>query len=161
MSNHASIPISDNHQRAIVSALLLFDRMLCEVEEYAYGREVRSVLYVERNALSEDQKSKLLAEVSQMRAVLQELKDSLGLDAEIEDVGHKIWAQGSTFWEVLVETKSRYLKGFGQVPPQLTQYLDPRIDVLIQHLRNLTALALDGADRAPSRGLPGEQDAAG
>jgi len=161
MSNHASIPISDNHQRAIVSALLLFDRMLCEVEEYAYGREVRSVLYVERNALSEDQKSKLLAAVSQMRLVLQELKDGLGLETEIEDVGHKIWAQGSTFWEVLVETKSRYLKGFGQVPPQLAQYLDPRIDVLIQHLRNLTALALDGADRAPSGGLPGEQDATG
>jgi len=161
MSNNASIPISDNHRRGIVSALLLFDRMLCEVEEYAYGREVRSVLCIEHNALSEDQKSRLLAEISQMRAVLQELKDGLGLEAEIEDVGRKIWGEGSTFWEVLVETKSRYLKGYGQTSPQLAQYLDPRIDVLIQHLRNLTALALDGADRAPSRGLPGEQDAAG
>jgi hypothetical protein len=161
MSNNASIPISDNHRRAIVSALLLFDRMLCEVEEYAHGREVRSVFHVERNTLSEDRKSKLLAEVSQMRAVLQELKDGLGLEAEIEDVGRRIWGQGSTFWEVLVETKSRYLKGFGQVPPQLARYLDPRMDVLIQHLRNLTALALDGADGVPARGMPRQQDATG
>jgi hypothetical protein len=161
MSNHASIPISDNHRRGIVSALLLFDRMLCEVEEYAYGREVRSVFYIERNGLSEDQKSKLLAEVSRIRAVLQELKDGLGLESEIEDVGRSIWGQGSTFWEVLVETKSRYLKGYGQPPPQLARYLDPRIDSLIQHLRNLTALALGGADRVPSHDLPEEQDATG
>jgi hypothetical protein len=140
MSNHASIPISDNHRRGIVSALLLFDRMLCEVEEYAYGREVRSVFYIERNALSEDQKSKLLVEVSQMRAVFQELKDGLGLETEIEDVGHSIWGQGSTFWEVLVGTKSRYLKGYGEAPPGLAEYLDPRIDLLIKRLRNLTDL---------------------
>ena len=134
------IALGDNHRRGIGTALLLLDRMLCEVEEYARGREARSVLYIERNALSADQKTSLLAEITQMRDLLRELKDGLGLEAETEDVARKIWGQGSTFWEVLVETKSRYLKGYGQPPPQLAEYLDPRIDVLIQHLRNLTDL---------------------
>jgi tetratricopeptide (TPR) repeat protein len=49
------IPLGDNHRRGIVTALLLLDRMLCEVEEYARGREVCSVFYIEQNALSADQ----------------------------------------------------------------------------------------------------------
>jgi hypothetical protein len=161
MGQGASIPISDNHRRRITSALLLFDRMLCEVEEYAYGREVRSVFYVEHNALSEDQKSKLLGEIAQMRAGLRSLKDTLGLDAALEDVGHRIWGQGSTFWEVLVETKSRYLRGYGPPSPELAQYLDPRVDALIQHLRNLTALAVADAQGASAPEPPGQQDTAG
>jgi len=147
------IALGDNHRRGIGTALLLLDRMLCEVEEYARGREARSVLYIERNALSADQKTSLLAEITQMRDLLRELKDGLGLEAETEDVARKIWGQGSTFWEVLVETKSRYLKGYGQPPPQLAEYLDPRIDVLIEHLRNLTDLVRPGERRLEGHDL--------
>jgi len=150
--------LGDCHRRGIGTALSLFDQMLCEVEEYARGREARSVFYQERNGLSDEQKSRLLDEVSQMRAALQELKDGLGLKAEIEDVGRKICGQSSTFYEVLVETKSRYLKRYGQPPSELAEYLDPRIDVLIQHLRNLTALVLSSADRTSSHNRGGERD---
>lgn len=151
MPNNAIIPLGDNHRRGIGTALAMLDRVLCEIEEYAYGRELRSVLYIERNALSDDQKTSLLSEISHMRDVLQELKDGLGLESETEDVGRKIWRQGSIFWEVLVETKSRYLKRYGEPAPQLAEYLDPRINILIEHLRNLTHLAGGGktpGDRA-------------
>jgi len=134
------ISLGDNHRRGIGTPLLLLDRMLCEVEEHARGREVRSVFYIERNGLSADQKAGLLAQIAQMRDLLQELKDGLGLEAEVEDVGRKMWGQCSMFWEVLVGTKSRYLKGYGEPPPGLAEYLDPRIDLLIERLRNLTDL---------------------
>lgn len=138
MKSKPIIPLGDNHRRGIVAALLLFDRIICEIEEYAYGREVRSVLYVECNTLSEDQKNRLLAEIAQIRRLLQELKDGLGLEAQAEDVGRKIWGQGATFWEVLVETKSPRLKRYGPVPKGLAEYLDPRIDDLTASLQNLT-----------------------
>ncbi len=141
MSKNEPIPIGDNHRRGIVTSLALLDRMLCEVEEYAYGRELHSVLYVERNALSEDQKTELLSEISHMREVLQELKDGFGLETETEDVSRKIWGACESFWEVLVETTSRYLKRYGEPSPQLSEYLDPRVEALIQHLRNLTGVA--------------------
>jgi hypothetical protein len=134
------ISLSDNHRRGIGTALFLLDRMLCEVEEYARGREARSVLYVEQNTLAPEQRTSLLAETAQMRALLQEIKDGLGLEAQPEDVGRKIWGECSTFWEVLVETKSRFLKRYGPPPALLAPYLDPRIDVLIAHLRTLTDL---------------------
>jgi hypothetical protein len=134
------IVLGDNHRRGIVAALLLLDRMLCEVEQYAQGREVHSVFCVERNTLSPDDRRDLLAEIAQMRDLLRELKDGLGLETETDDVGRRIWGEGSTFWEVLVETKSRFLRRYGQPPDGLAPYLDPRIDLLIEHLRNLTDL---------------------
>ena len=134
-------PVGDNHRRGITTALTLLDRLLCEIEQYAHGREARSVLHVEHNALSAGQRKRLQAEIGRMRGLLQELKDGLGLETEPEDVGRKIWGECSTFWEVLVETKSRFLKRYGKPPVGLAEYLDPRIDALIGHLRNVTALA--------------------
>jgi hypothetical protein len=144
------IPLSDNHRRGIVAALLLCDRMLCEVEQYAQGREVRSVFYVERNALSPSHRTSLSAEIAHMRHLLQELKDGLGLETEAQDVGRRIWGECSTFWEVLVETKSRFLKRYGQPPEGLADYLDPRIDALIGHLRNLAQPPDTDTVEAPS-----------
>jgi hypothetical protein len=144
MTSEPAISLSDNYRRGIVSALLLFDRMLCEAEEYAQGREARSVFYVEQNALSPDQRENLLAQVTEMRGLLQGIKDGLGLKVETEDVARKIWGQGSTFWEVLVGTKTRFLRRYGQPTEGLAEYLDPRIDLLIEHLRNLTDLVQPG-----------------
>ena len=135
MKPKAIISLSDNHRRGIGTALFVLDRMLCEVEEYARGREARSVFYVEQNALSADQKEGLLAEIAQMRdACSEEIKDGLGLEMEPEDVGRKIWGESSTLWEVLVETKSRFLKRYGPPPDDLAPYLDPRIDALTRAL---------------------------
>jgi hypothetical protein len=141
MKRKPTILLGDNHRQGIGTALSLLDQMLCQVEEYARGRQTRSVFYAEQNTLSADQKKNLLAEIAQMRRLLKELKNGLGLEAKTEDVGRKIWGQGSMFWETLVETKSRFLKRYGQPPDGLAEYLDPRIDALIEHLRNLTDLA--------------------
>jgi hypothetical protein len=144
MKPKAHISLSDNHRRGIGTALFVVDRMLCQVEEYARGREARSIFYVEHNALSSDQREGLLAQITQMRGLLQEIKDDLGLEMEPEDVGRKIWGESSTLWEVLVETKSRFLKRYGRPPDELGAYLDPRIDTLVEHLRTLTNLARPG-----------------
>jgi hypothetical protein len=130
--------LSEKHRRAITSTLLLLDRTLCEIEEYARGREIRSVLYVEHNTLSVAQRRELLAEIERIRGLLRELKDRLGLEARITEVDHKIWGRCSSFWEVLAETKSRSLRRYGSPPDGLAEYLDPRIDGLIVSLRNLT-----------------------
>lgn len=140
MKRDPIILLGDNHRRGITTAFRLLDEMLFEFEDYARGREVRSVFYQERNALSAGQKGGLLAEIKRMRDLMQEIKDALGLKAEVENVARRIWGSSSAFWVVLVETKSKYMKRYGDAPPELAEYLDPRIEVLIEHLRNLTGL---------------------
>jgi hypothetical protein len=151
MAAKPHISLSDNHRRGISTTFQLLDKMLCDVEEYARGREVRSIFYRERNALSADQRKGLLAEIKQMRDVMREVKAGLGLDAEVENVASKIWGSSSGFWEILVETTSRHLKRYGSPPAELAEYLDPRMDKLIEHLTSLTKLASGKAssDLAP------------
>jgi hypothetical protein len=133
--------LSESHKRSIGTACLLLDEMLCEFEQFARGREVRSVFYVERNRLSPRQKERLLAEIQRVRDVLRELKETLGLRVEPQDIVQRVWGSSSAFWEVLVETESKHLRRYGKMPQDFGQYLDPRVETLIQHLRNISRIA--------------------
>jgi hypothetical protein len=44
-------------------------------------------------------------------------------------------------WETLVETTSRHLNRYGALPPGLAEYLDPRMETLIQHLDKVARIA--------------------
>ena len=133
--------LSENHRRAISTAALMLDEMLCKFEQYARGRELHSVAYHERNRLSHKQREKLLAEIEQIRTILRELKDALHLEADTQDVGRNIWATSSAFWAVLVETETKYLRRYGRTPSGLAEFLDPRIEAMIRHLRNVSRIA--------------------
>lgn len=134
MRKHDAIKVHENHKRTISNTLYLLDEMLCEFDRIANGQEDRAVLYVEKNTLSVAQRSRLRAIVSEMRKVISEIKDVLSLKPEETDLAGKVWASASSFWEVLVETKSKYLRRYGEVPQSLAEFIDPPIEDLIKHL---------------------------
>jgi hypothetical protein len=135
--------------------MCLLDEMLCEFEQYARGRESHSVFYQEQNMLSAKQKKQLLREIEVMRVLLREVKDALGLKEKVESVPRKISSHCSSFWEVLVETTGKYLKRYGDARPELFEFIDPRMEQLIEHLQSLSELT-----RAPSASgePPGNRD---
>jgi len=133
--------LSESHKRSILTACILLDEMLCEFEEFARGREIRSVFYKEHNRLSPRQRERLLAEIQRVREILCELKEALGLETEPQDVAQRVWGSSSSFWAVLVETESKYLRRYGKMPQGFAQYHDPKVEGLIQHLRNMSRIA--------------------
>ena len=59
----------------------------------------------------------------------------------------------SVLWGWLVELEGHHLPLYGEVPPGLAEYLEPRLAILIGHLRNISAItARRGADRSVSCG---------
>ena len=133
--------LSENHRRAIGTVAFMLDQMLCDFEAYAKGREFHGLLYHERNRLSPRERQAILDEVDRIRAVLKELQESLGLAPRVEDVSREIWGRGSMFWENLVETETKYLRRYGVTPPGLADYLDPKIETLIEHMETITRIA--------------------
>ncbi len=133
--------LGKNHSRAIGTVAFMLDQMLCDFEAYAVGRELHGLLYHQRNRLSPKQRQAILDEVGCIRAVLKELQESLGLEPRVEDVARDIWARGSLFWAELVETETKYLRRYGDTPPGLADYLDPRIEAIIKHLSAITRTA--------------------
>ncbi|MEW6356788.1 MAG: hypothetical protein AB1696_10700 [Planctomycetota bacterium] len=114
------------HRRGVATTLTLLDEMLCKVEEWAKGREARSVLYQECNTLSPRQKSAMLSQVTETKALLRQISDDLGLRPEERSVASEIWAMASALREHVMELEGRYMRRYGDVPTQLADYLDAR-----------------------------------
>ena len=138
MKQNRTIPLDENHRRAINTRLRLLDELLCEFEEYARGREAHAVFYQEVNSLSASQRRLLLADIERIRSLMREMKATLQLEAGVENAGRLVWGKSSSFWEVLVETTSKHLRGYGELSPELARYLDPRMETLIKHLGMIT-----------------------
>ena len=133
--------LNENHKRSISVTLCLLDEMLCEFEEQARGRQWRSAFYEERNDLSRQQRKELLSVISRMRGVMEEVKKTLGLAMRVQGVSRGIWGRSMSFWENLVETQSRHLRRYGEMPDGFGAYLDPRMDDLIGHLNEIGRIA--------------------
>ena len=157
MTQENSIELGENHKRSVTTTLALLDEMLCEFDEYARGRERHGVVHRERNTLTGPQRKGIRAEIAAMRKTIRELKETLNLPDEPADVAHHIWGRASAFWEVLVETESKHLRRYGEVDPALKDYLDPRIQALIEHLLTLVDLSRTSASaRAAPPGTPND-----
>ena len=133
--------INDSQRRSIATTLALLDEALCLFEEYGRGREVHSVCYQERNRLTARQRKRLLAEIERLRGDIRQIKEDLDLPCRIEEVGKKIWGYSAGFWEMLAEMESKRLRAYGEVSADLAEYLDPRVERLLDLMQGLSAIA--------------------
>ncbi|MCX6786880.1 MAG: hypothetical protein NTU85_03665 [Candidatus Kaiserbacteria bacterium] len=88
-----NIQINEDQQRSISTALALLNEVLCLFEDYARGREIRSIFYEERNRLTERQRKKMLIEIERMHALMRRIKTELDLPLKIKDVQNEIWGR--------------------------------------------------------------------
>ena len=131
--------MSEHHIRGISTTLALLDKALCEFDQWAKGHEIRSVLYQVLNTLSDGQRQTIAAEVAEMRTLLTEIKTTLNLEVSARSVEKTIVGSCSVLWASLVELEGSRLRRYGEVPPGLAEYLDPRIASLNKGLRRIIA----------------------
>jgi len=132
--------LGDNFKRGIEMTLVALNEALCEIEEWAKGRERRSVFYSERNTLSDAQREEILSEVAGMREMLRELRDDLGLEGRVRGVANDIWGKCAVLAVNLEGLKGRHLARYGKPPEELVEYLDPRIKRLITSINHIFRL---------------------
>lgn len=135
------IIIRQSHKRAISVTLTLFDEALCGFDRWAQGQEVRSVFFRILNPLSEEQRKNLSIELAELRKLLMEIQDYLELDSTVDSAVKMIVGQCAVLWPSIVELEGRYLKGYGEVPTALEEYLNPRASQLIEGLRRISQIA--------------------
>jgi hypothetical protein len=137
----AFIPnLSEAHLSRIRITLTLLDEALVKFEEWAQGREVRSVLYCEENTLDPERRAGLLADIAGIRGIMQELRDGLHLEANPQDIAKTMRGHCYILWVDVLEMTGKYLRGCGEPPPELVNYLDPKAHQILQYLDHLKAL---------------------
>jgi len=130
------VPLGENHKRGLTTALVRLDEMLCDIEEWARGRERRSVLYKERNDLPPAERRALLREVDRIRRDIADARDRLRLEAPEQSAADEVWARCAAVRENLMELESRQLRRYGAVHRELARCADA-----------LSARLLEGVDR--------------
>ncbi len=132
--------LTEAHSSRIRITLTLLDEALVKFEEWALGREVRSVLYREKNTLDPERRAGLLADIASIRRIMQELRDDLHLEAGSQDIAKTMRGHCYILWVDVLEMTGKYLRGFGEPPPELVDYLDPKAHRILQYLDHLKAL---------------------
>lgn len=133
--------MSENHIRGISTTLTLLDENLCEFEQWAKGHEIRSVLYEVRNTLSAEQRQVIAERVERLFKALKEIRDALSLNGSIHLVDKMIVSSCAIQWSSLAELEPRHLRRYGEVPPELAQYLEPRVKALNEDIRVISNAA--------------------
>jgi hypothetical protein len=137
----AAVPnLNATHQSKIRITLTLLDEALVKFEEWAKGREVHSLLYQETNTLDAKIRTGMLADIACIRNIVQELQHDLHLEATPQDIIKTIRAQCYILWVDVLEMTGKYLRGFGEPPPELVDYLDPKAQRILQYLDHIKAL---------------------
>ena len=98
----------------------------------ARGHEIRSALYEHVNHLTPAQRKRLAPLVVEMKDVVRELKEVLGLDGKVREVEKLITTTCTVEWISLTEIGGKYLGRYGKPPPGLVEYLDPKLEILIE-----------------------------
>lgn len=132
--------LSEAHRSRIRITLTLLDEALVKFEEWAQGREVRSLLYREENTLHREERAALLTDIAGIRRIIKELRDDLHLETCCLDIAKNIRGHCYILWVDILEMTGEYLRGFGEPPPELVDYLDPKAHQILQYLDHIKRL---------------------
>ena len=151
--------MSGTHVNGIAVTLAHLDEVISNLELWARGREVHSVLYHERNSLSGEQRALILAEIAEIRRILEEARRRFSLPARVNEITGEFRGQCSVLWVNLVELDGKYLKRYGEPPADLVAYIEPISKELIHRVfrigdianGELPAAAGDPEDRREDR----------
>ena len=130
--------LSDGQRRRIGSTLAMLDKAICDFEELAAGREIRSVLYEETNRFDSQQREHLRREAALIREILKELRSDLSLQPSKHDCAAMVKARCATLWSNVIDLEPRKLRRYGAVSSEAAHYLDLHLPPLIARLSGLS-----------------------
>jgi hypothetical protein len=126
--------LPDNHRRVLSVTARMVEQTLGEIEELL--RSKRSGMLTERiePSYAEPERGRLLSAIAKMRDLNAEMFRALNLEPSHYTEEQIIVAKKTHLWTVLVDSKSKGMKGFGVLPPEQAYVVDSYIDKLLESL---------------------------
>lgn len=136
MNKTEKITLTDNHKRSISSSLRTVDKSLDELKkELVYQNDL--VMHRITRSLAQDDITECLAVIEQIRSYISYLKAKYDLESSVTDITRMIHAKKSTLWDILVDTSSSRLKGYGEFPAKHAKEFDSDLNELIALVNKL------------------------
>jgi hypothetical protein len=148
------ISLTPAHARALSSHFKTVEEYLRVVASWMDGFE--GIFYGAPAELPEEQRVRARTLIGEVLCGLDRIRQELGMERQQMSSVGVIRAYLSELWVSLVETRSRYLRGYGEVPPELADYLDRRVDELESRVKELRRL-VEASGKLESGGSAGSE----
>ena len=81
-----------------------------------------------------------MADIACIRSIMREVRDDLHLEASSQDIAKTIRGHCYVLWVDVLEMTGKYLRGFGEPPPELVDYLDPKAHRILHYIDHIKTL---------------------
>jgi hypothetical protein len=126
-----------NHHRSLSVTAQMVEQALDEMEELLRSRKnTKQTSRIERT-YSEEERAHLLETISKLRRANAEMFVDLDLEASHYTENQIVTAKNTHLWTILVDSKSKGLRGFGGLSAEQARLVDAHVDKLLELLKEM------------------------
>ena len=130
------IQLQPNHKRSFSSTLYLLEKKTTEIRDVLTSEKEFSMQEVKRD-LSERKKQAVLQAVDEIEKEIARLAKKYQLTKHEMVESYFLNSRKSKAWEILNDSVSRRMNGFGEFPPEIAREFDADIEQLLRLVSKL------------------------
>ena len=130
------IYLSENHTRSLSSSLIVVEKSLLELEDMLL-KQTDSCCNVLVKDIDDEALANNVASIQEAKKCICELAEKYGTSAEKMSLQRVINAKRTKMWEILTDTLSKKIKGYGTFPKKHADEYDSDINGLINIIDNI------------------------
>lgn len=115
-------------ERSLRTSLFLFEKALRSVDQLLLEGEEIGILLIRKSHLDNSLRFALRKKIADTLIELRQFVLDLGLKPFEESIERTIIAEMSTCWESLEESRSKRMRGYGDLDPRAAKMIDPNIN---------------------------------
>ena len=131
-----NINLPANHRRSFASTLFLLEKMAVEIRETLHSEKELRMQKTEKD-LSEARKESVMNVLNALETQIAILADKYQLQPQELIESHFLNARKSKAWEILNDSFSKRMRGFGEFPPELAREFDADVQNLLDLISKL------------------------
>jgi len=124
-----ALSISPTHSAALVARMLTLEQDCREIERFLDG--YAGIFYQYLGVSSHETRQTIRTLISEILRRIAGIRFDLGLPQRQIEINRMLAARLSQIWVTLNETNGHSLRGYGEVPEELSAYLEPRVEELL------------------------------
>lgn len=124
------IKLSENHKRSLSGSMYIVEKLADEFERELKYKTDLSMLNLAEN-LSAEEEEKYMASIGLIKEYVAYMKKKYSLTPTKMVYSRVINARRTKMWQILCDTKSKRMRGYGKFPDELSKEYDADIDKLL------------------------------
>ncbi len=142
MERKKLVGLSRNHKARISVSMQVLEDTIYEVEGIIIrDANIRKVMTETIDDLSSLERALILRCIEEIKNLINQVAQKLGLDKQREEMRSRLVGVMTIQWVNLEEIRSKRLRGYGEVPDELRDFLDPQVDKMIRLVDKICGIA--------------------